>query len=110
MKWWSIQLIRNVGYEGSRVNKNSNLVVSKIESLKLLGVSTEIWPLSAAAAPLSKIQKELNLDFISGGLGIGGFAHSPNEFIQLDSIINTRLSFYCFLKIYSERMLIKKGL
>ena len=104
-----IQLIKNVGYEGSRVNKNSNLVVSEIESSKLLGIPTEIWPLSAAAAPLSKIQKELNLDFISGGLGIGGFAHSPNEFIQLDSIINTRLSFYYFLKIYSERMFRKKG-
>ena len=97
-----IELIKNVGYEGSRVKTNSNLVSSEIESSRLLGISTEIWPLSAAAAPLSKIQKELELDFISGGLGIGGFAHSPNEFIQLESIINARLSFYYFLKIYSE--------
>ena len=68
----------------------------------MLEVPTEIWPLSAAAAPLSKIQKELGLNFITGGLGIGGFAHSPNEFIQVDSILNTRLGFNFFLKTYSD--------
>ncbi|MBA7654872.1 Succinyl-diaminopimelate desuccinylase [subsurface metagenome] len=99
-----IELVKNVGYEGSRVNKDSILVRSLIESFKILGVQTEIWPLSAAAAPLSKIQKELGLDFIVGGLGIGGFAHAPNEFIQIDSIINTRLSNYYFLVNYSKML------
>ncbi len=97
-----IELIRNIGYEGSRVKKNSILVKSLFESFKRLGVPIEIWPLSAAAAPLSVIQGELGLNFIVGGLGIGGFAHSPNEFVQLDSIINTRLSFYYFLRTYSK--------
>jgi len=95
-----IELIKNIGYEGSRVKEESILVKSLIESFKEF--TTEIWPISAAAAPLSMINKELGLNFITGGLGIGGFAHSPNEFIQFDSIINTRLSNYRFLKIYSE--------
>ena len=95
-----VELVKNVGYEGSRVNKDSILVRGLIESFEILGVQTEIWPLSAAAAPLSKIQKELGLDFIVGGLGIGGFAHAPNEFVQVDSIINTRLSNYYFLLNY----------
>jgi len=99
-----IELIRNVGYESSRVNKESILVKSLIKSAEVLGVSTELWPLSAAAAPLTKIQRELGLDFITGGLGIGGFAHSANEFIQYDSIINTRMSNYYFLKFYSKRV------
>ena len=99
-----IELIRNVGYESSRVNKESILVKSLIKSAEVLGVSTELWPLSAAAAPLTKIQRELGLDFITGGLGIGGFAHSANEFIQYDSIINTRMSNYYFLKFYSIRV------
>jgi len=97
-----IKITKNIGYESSRVRKDSSLVKSLIKSAKDLGVSTEIWPLSAAAAPLSKIQKVLGLNFISGGLGIGGFAHAPNEFIQKDSILNTRLSYYYFLKFYSE--------
>ncbi len=93
-------MIKNIGYEGSRVKEESILVKSLIKSFN--GISSEIWPISAAAAPLSMINKELGLNFITGGLGIGGFAHSPNEFIQKDSIINTRLSNYRFLKIYSE--------
>jgi acetylornithine deacetylase/succinyl-diaminopimelate desuccinylase-like protein len=95
-----IELLKNIGYDGSRVKEDSILVKSLIESFK--GIPTEIWPISAAAAPLSVINKELDLNFITGGLGIGGFAHSPNEFIQFESIINTRLSNYYFLKIYSE--------
>ena len=97
-----IKLAKNLGYEGSRVKKDSILVNSLIKSADILGVSTEIWPLSAAAAPFNKIQKELMINFVVGGLGIGGLAHSPNEFIQIDSIIKNRLSIFHFLKIYSE--------
>ncbi|MFX0083335.1 MAG: M20/M25/M40 family metallo-hydrolase [Candidatus Hodarchaeota archaeon] len=97
-----IKLTKNLSYESSRVKKDTPLVKSLIESAKMLGVTTEIWPISAAAAPLSKIQKDLNLNFITGGLGIGGSAHSANEFIQYKSVINTRLSYYNFLKIYSQ--------
>ena len=103
-----IELIKNIGYEGSRVNKESILVNSLIKSFNMVGINTEIWPLSAAAAPLSKIQKVLGLNFIVGGLGIGGFAHSPNEFVQVDSIINTRLSNYYFLVNYSKMLESKK--
>ncbi|MFX0005373.1 MAG: M20/M25/M40 family metallo-hydrolase [Promethearchaeota archaeon] len=101
-----IEITKNLGYESSRVQKYSLLVRSLKESANRIGVSTELWPLSAAAAPLSKIQKDLNLNFITGGLGIGGFAHSTNEFIQYDSIINTRLANYYFLEHYSK--LLKK--
>jgi len=103
-----VELIKNVGYEGSRVNKDSILIRSLIKSFDMCGFHTKIWPLSAAAAPLSKIQKELGLDFIVGGLGIGGFAHAPNEFVQVDSIINTRLSNYYFLVNYSKMIENKK--
>ncbi len=102
-----IEITKNIGYESSRVRKDSVLVKSLIESANVLKVSTELWPLSAAAAPLSKIQRDLGLNFITGGLGIGGFAHSANEFIQYDSIINTRLSYYYFLREYSKLQLEK---
>jgi acetylornithine deacetylase/succinyl-diaminopimelate desuccinylase-like protein len=97
-----IELTKNISYESSRVRADSPLVKSLLMSAEILGYPTEIWPLSAAAAPLSKIQKELGLDFITGGLGVGGFAHSANEFIQLSSIINARLSYYYFLREYTK--------
>ncbi|MFX1501207.1 MAG: M20/M25/M40 family metallo-hydrolase [Promethearchaeota archaeon] len=97
-----IELVKNIGYESSRIKKDSSLVKSLVKSAEILEIPTVLWPLSAAAAPLSKIQKELGLEFITGGLGVGGFAHSANEFIQLESIINTRLSYYYFLREYSK--------
>ncbi len=99
-----VEIKKNLGYESSRIRADSILVKSMVKSAEVLGFTTEIWPLSAAAAPLSRIQKILGLDFITGGLGIGGLAHSANEFIQYKSIINTRLSYYYFLKNYSKLM------
>ncbi len=98
----SFEIVQNIGYDRSKVRENSILVKSLVDSFKELGFSTQIWPISAAAAPLSQIQSELGLNFIVGGLGIGGYAHSPNEFVQVDSIQNTRLSNYLFLKNYAD--------
>lgn len=98
----NIELVKHIGYESSRVSKDSLLVESLIKSVNKLEVETEIWPISAAAAPLSKIQEVLGLNYVAGGLGIGGSAHSANEFIQYSSINNTRLSYYYFLQEYSQ--------
>jgi len=98
----NVEVIQNSGYDRSKVKVDSILVKSLVDSFTELGFSTQIWPISAAAAPLSQIQSELGLNFIVGGLGIGGYAHAPNEFVQLKSIQNTRLSNYLFLKNYRE--------
>ncbi len=98
----SFEIIRNIGYERSKVRENSILVKSLVDSFEALGFTTQIWPISAAAAPLSQIQSQLGLNFIVGGLGIGGYAHAPNEFVQVNSIQNTRLSNYLFLKNYAD--------
>jgi acetylornithine deacetylase/succinyl-diaminopimelate desuccinylase-like protein len=97
-----IELIKNIGYESSRVAKDSLLVKSLVKSAKILEVETEIWPISPAAAPLTIIKNILGLEYITGGLGIGGSAHSVNEFIQYNSIINQRLFYYDFLQEYSK--------
>ncbi|MHA1472337.1 MAG: M20/M25/M40 family metallo-hydrolase [Promethearchaeota archaeon] len=96
------EIIQNMGYNRSQVKQDSILVKSLVDSYQELGFSTQFWPISAAAAPLSKIQSLLGLNFIVGGLGIGGNAHAPNEFVQVSSIQNTRLSNYLFLKNYSN--------
>jgi acetylornithine deacetylase/succinyl-diaminopimelate desuccinylase-like protein len=101
------QLIKNIGYGSSRVKRDSMLVQSLVESAKILKFKSVFWPISAAAAPLSEIKRILGLNFLVGGLGIGGFAHAPNEFVQIDSIINTRLSYYYFLDNYAKWL--KKG-
>ncbi|MBN1801270.1 MAG: M20/M25/M40 family metallo-hydrolase [Candidatus Lokiarchaeota archaeon] len=92
-----VELIKNMGYDGSRISEQSIIVKNLINSFEILGVSTEIWPISAAAAPLSQIKNHLGVEFVVGGLGIGGHAHSPNEFIQLKSIIDSRLCTFYYL-------------
>lgn len=98
----NIRLIKHIGYESSRVQRNSPLVKSIIHSFKPFKVNTEIWPISAAAAPLSKIQNILGIDFIVGGMGIGGYAHQANEFIQVSSISQMRLMYSQFLQNISQ--------
>ena len=100
----NVEITRIMGYDRSRVKEDSILVRSLVESFDQLGVTTQIWPISAAAAPLSQIQSQLGLNFIVGGLGVGGYAHAPNEFVQIDSIQNTRLSYYFFLENYAQNL------
>ena len=99
-----IEIIHSLGYDRSKVREDTILVKSLTDSFKKLGFSTQIWPISAAAAPLSQIQRHLGFNFIVGGLGIGGYAHAPNEFVQLNSILNTRLSNYLFLNNYRNNL------
>ncbi|MBY9008053.1 MAG: M20/M25/M40 family metallo-hydrolase [Candidatus Lokiarchaeota archaeon] len=103
-----VEIIRNNGLESSRVNRDSILIKSILKSFNKLEIQSEIWPISAAASPVSKIQSELGIDYLAAGLGIGGNAHSINEFIKLDSIINARISYFYFLVFYSKIKKIKK--
>ncbi|MCJ7651167.1 MAG: M20/M25/M40 family metallo-hydrolase, partial [Candidatus Lokiarchaeota archaeon] len=97
-----IDLIKNIGYDGSRVKRDANIISSMHKSFEFLNVKYEEWPLSAAAAPLSSIKNELGLNFVVGGLGIGGNAHAPNEFIQVESILNARRFIYLFMQFYAK--------
>ncbi len=100
-----ISIKKRLGYGPSRVKRNSVLVRSLLNTFKELNVEPELWPISAAASPLSKIQNELGINYVTGGLGIGGNAHAANEFIQLDSIINARLGYFHFLNNYYKLLI-----
>ena len=92
----------NMGYSGSRVPIDSKISKTFLKTCKDMNLEPEIWPLSPAAAPLSIIKSKFNLNFIAGGLGIGGLAHAPNEFVQLDSLINAQIFNLNFLNNYSR--------
>ncbi|MBN1214373.1 MAG: M20/M25/M40 family metallo-hydrolase [Candidatus Lokiarchaeota archaeon] len=97
-----VEIIKNSAIESSRIDIDSVLVKSILKSYDKLEIQSEIWPISAAAAPLSKINTDLGMEYIAAGLGIGGNAHTYNEFIQFDSIIDARLSYFYFLFFCSE--------
>ncbi|TFF94755.1 MAG: M20/M25/M40 family metallo-hydrolase [Promethearchaeota archaeon] len=98
----NLNISKTIGYRSSRVSKDSKLVKSLIDSFKELNISTELWPISAAASPLNILQNNLETDYITGGLGVGGYAHTANEFVQLKSIENARIGYYLFLMNYQK--------
>ncbi|MCP4537287.1 MAG: M20/M25/M40 family metallo-hydrolase [Chloroflexi bacterium] len=51
-----------------------------------LGFEPEIWPHLAGSAPFYLFTEVLDIPVALGGLGHGGRAHSPNEYVTLDGI------------------------
>ncbi|TXT65610.1 MAG: Succinyl-diaminopimelate desuccinylase [Promethearchaeota archaeon] len=100
----NVRITKNMGYGSSKVPKKSTLVQSLEEAFTKLNISTEIWPISAAASPLNIMQNQFGMNYITGGLGIGGNAHAANEFVKLNSILNARLGYHFFLNAYKNRI------
>lgn len=79
--------IRNLeeGYEWAKTSVKEPVAQAVIKSYREFGYEPEIWPHSAGSAPFCMFNGEpLNLPFIFGGLGHGGRAHSPNEYLVVE--------------------------
>jgi len=71
-----------VGYNPARMSYKNKYVQALLKSIEQLGKKPEVWPTLAGSAPFSMFHDPpLNLPFIVGGLGHGGLAHSPNEYL-----------------------------
>ncbi|MCZ7570503.1 MAG: M20/M25/M40 family metallo-hydrolase [Ardenticatenaceae bacterium] len=67
-----------------RVSVNDEIVQALIRTYAHFGIEPEIWPRSAGGWPGHLFQKYLGTSFISGGVGHGGRAHSPNEYLVVE--------------------------
>jgi len=71
-----------VGYNPARMSYKNKYVQALIKAIEEMNKKPEIWPTIAGSAPFSMFHDPpLNLPFIEGGLGHGGLAHSPNEYL-----------------------------
>ena len=57
-----------------------------VKTYRELGYEPEIWPHLAGSAPFYLFTEVLNIPTALGGLGHGGRAHSPNEYVTLDGL------------------------
>lgn len=72
------------GYSWARMSVNSPYTRALLKSFADFGVEVEVWPTTAGSAPFSMFAAPpLKLPFINGGMGHGGFAHSPNEYLVI---------------------------
>ncbi len=70
------------GYGWAKTNANEPVAQAIIKTYREFGCEPEIWPNLAGSAPFCMFNREpLRLPFVMGGLGHGGRAHSPNEYL-----------------------------
>jgi len=73
-----------IGYSWARMSINSPYTKALLKSLTEFGIEIEVWPTVAGSAPFSMFAAPpLELPFIDGGMGHGGLAHSPNEYLVI---------------------------
>jgi len=72
------------GYGWARMSVNSPYSKALLKALGEFNVEIEVWPTIAGSAPFSMFAAPpLGLPFIVGGMGHGGLAHSPNEYLVM---------------------------
>jgi acetylornithine deacetylase/succinyl-diaminopimelate desuccinylase-like protein len=70
------------GYGWAKTSVKEPAAQAIIKTYREFGHEPEIWPHMAGSAPFCMFNREpLNLPFVMGGLGHGGRAHAPNEYI-----------------------------
>ncbi|NHV99576.1 MAG: peptidase dimerization domain-containing protein [Thaumarchaeota archaeon] len=72
------------GYGWTRMSVNSPYSKAMLKALGEFKVEVEVWPTIAGSTPFSMFAAPpLKLPFIVGGMGHGGPAHSPNEYLVI---------------------------
>ncbi len=70
------------GYGWAKTSVKHPAAQAVIKAYREFGYEPEIWPHIAGSAPFCMFNREpLNLPFVIGGLGHGGRAHAPNEYL-----------------------------
>jgi len=73
------------GYGWAKTSVKTSAVQAVVKAYKEFGYEPEIWPHIAGSAPFCMFnQAPLNLPFVMGGIGHGGRAHAPNEYIVVE--------------------------
>ena len=72
-------------YDWAKTSVKEPIVQSAIQAYRKLGYEPEIWPITASSVPYYLFNREpLHLPFIDAGLGHGGRAHAPDEYLVIE--------------------------
>jgi acetylornithine deacetylase/succinyl-diaminopimelate desuccinylase-like protein len=73
------------GGEFSQTAPDASIVQATVAASRDLGIEPEVWPRNVGFFPAYLFTRPpLNLPFCNAGLGHGGRAHSPDEYLVLD--------------------------
>lgn len=71
-------------YTWSRTPLNSDIVQTLLKVYSDYETDTMVYPIAGGSAPMYLFTRVLGLPEIGGGLGHGGRAHSPDEYLVID--------------------------
>ncbi len=73
------------GYGWSKTSIQEPAAQALVKTYRDFGFTPEIWPHVAGSAPFCMFNRApLNLPFVMGGIGHGGRAHAPNEYLVVE--------------------------
>ncbi len=76
-------------------------VKAAIQSCRDFGLEPEVWPTHAGSAPISLFTDGLKIPMTPAGLGHGGGAHGPNEYVTVEGLRLCEKSLASFLARYA---------
>ncbi|MEM2988093.1 MAG: M20/M25/M40 family metallo-hydrolase [Candidatus Bathyarchaeia archaeon] len=100
------------GYGWAKTSVREPAAQAVIKTYREFGYEPEIWPHMAGSAPFCMFNREpLNLPFVEGGIGHGGRAHAPNEYIVVGEggptggLITLEKSYVAIIDTFSKMLL-----
>jgi len=96
-----VRVLSNYGWIKTSVKEK--VIQAAIKTFKEFGYETMIHPMRPGSAPMYLFCREpFNMKMLFGGLGHGGLAHAPNEYIMVNGLRNFEKSIVSFLYNYSQ--------
>ncbi|MBM3450652.1 MAG: M20/M25/M40 family metallo-hydrolase [Armatimonadetes bacterium] len=92
-----------------RVSVKDDIVAALLATYERFGVAPEIWPISPGGWPGHLFQKYLGTSLVAGGVGHGGRAHSPNEYLVVDGndrvkgLVDCEVGFAATMQAFARR-------
>ena len=97
-----IRVTCTAGYTWSKTPLSSDVVQAVIRTYRRWGCEPRIWPIAGGTGPYYLWTQLLGIPAAGGGMGHGGKAHAPNEYIVLEGYRDCMKSAVTFLYEYAK--------
>jgi acetylornithine deacetylase/succinyl-diaminopimelate desuccinylase-like protein len=92
-----VQVKLRSSYPASRAITGTPVVRALIDACREHSADLHVWPIHAGAAPMHVFSDVIGIPYAFGGVGHGGGAHGPDEYILVDDIAPFMRSIATFL-------------
>jgi acetylornithine deacetylase/succinyl-diaminopimelate desuccinylase-like protein len=99
-----VEIVVRSAYPASVTAVEAPVVQGLIDAATHEARRLSVLPIHAGAAPMHVFSDTLGLPYVFGGVGHGGGAHAPNEYVMLDDVVPFTRTVARFLFRFAERV------